>query len=186
MCCILGIGGSAGGEAMRVLRKRLACAGGKREQFSPGCVRESIVSIPIPPKGSFGREALPAFQKYERRDPAQRDFASFSGTRERRMTSRLLFKMSHYQKVNVLPRKNLYIIDEAREMSDTFLNLPYQIFQHVAIFPIKCTTSTAHKRAPSKMVAFEKKKQVIPCLTGIQSQSTELDSQRVVYDPTGR
>ncbi len=48
MCCILGIGSSAGGEAMRALRKRLACAGGKREQFSPGCVWESIASIPIP------------------------------------------------------------------------------------------------------------------------------------------
>ena len=32
---------------MRALRKRLACAGGKREQFSPGCVWGSIASIPI-------------------------------------------------------------------------------------------------------------------------------------------
>ena len=46
--------------------------------------REASRGFRFPPKGSFGREALPAFQKYERRDPVQRDFASFSGNRERR------------------------------------------------------------------------------------------------------
>ena len=52
---------------------------GKREPFSSACAEEASSVFRF-------REALPAFQKHERRDPVKRDFASFSGIRERRIT----------------------------------------------------------------------------------------------------
>ncbi|MGA9406993.1 MAG: hypothetical protein WBW71_07660, partial [Bacteroidota bacterium] len=46
-CVVSSESGAVGVGAMRALRKRLACAGGKREPFSLSYVQESIASIPI-------------------------------------------------------------------------------------------------------------------------------------------